>query len=104
MCIRDSLSLEGMVAATEQPASRLCTACFTGRYPIELPPAYQLGKNLLEQSELALGAPEDGLTTLMSSSGGAGALERPLPHTNKGSRSPTPPPGWTPRRGTRPSS
>ena len=71
------LSLEGMIAATEQPASRLCTACFTGKYPIELPPAYQLGKNLLEQSELALGAPEDGLTTLMSSSGGAGALERP---------------------------
>ena len=71
------LSLEGMVAATEQPSTRLCTACFTGKYPIELPPAYQLGKNLLEQSELALGAPEDGLTTLMSSSGGAGALERP---------------------------
>lgn len=28
------ISLEGMVAATEQEESRLCTACFTGRYPI----------------------------------------------------------------------
>lgn len=71
------ISMEGMVAATEQPATRLCTACFSGHYPIELPPAHRLGKNLLEQSELALGAPEDGLATLMSSGGAAGALERP---------------------------
>ncbi len=71
------ISLEGMVTATEQPASRLCTACFTGRYPIELPPADRLGKHLLEQSELPLGAPEDGLSTLVTSNGGAGALEHP---------------------------
>jgi len=71
------LSLQGMVSATEQPASALCAACFTGRYPIELPPAHQLGKNLLEQSELALGAPQDGLSTLMTSGGGADALDRP---------------------------
>ena len=71
------ISLDGMVAATEQPASALCAACFTGRYPIELPPAHQLGKNLLEQSELALGAPQDGLSTLMAASGGADALEHP---------------------------
>ncbi len=31
------LSMEGMVAATEQPAESLCTACFTGRYPAGLP-------------------------------------------------------------------
>ncbi len=71
------ISLEGMIAATEQPAPALCTACFTGRYPIELPPAHRLGKNLLEQSQLALGAPEDGLSTLMTSSGGADALGHP---------------------------
>ena len=71
------ISMDGMVAATEQPSSRLCTACFSGKYPIELPPAHRLGKNLLEQSELALGAPEDGLATLMTSGGAAGALERP---------------------------
>ncbi|HEY5515251.1 MAG TPA: amidophosphoribosyltransferase [Pengzhenrongella sp.] len=71
------ISLEGMVAATEQPAAQLCTACFTGSYPIELPPAAQLGKHLIEQSELPLGAPEDGLRTLVPSSGGATALEQP---------------------------
>jgi amidophosphoribosyltransferase len=42
------ISEEGMVAATRQPRERLCTACFTGRYPIELPPSEQLGKHLLE--------------------------------------------------------
>jgi amidophosphoribosyltransferase len=38
-----------MIAATQQPRERLCTACFTGRYPIELPSADKLGKNLLER-------------------------------------------------------
>ena len=71
------ISLEGMVAATEQPTSQLCTACFTGRYPIELPPAQRLRANLLEQNELPLGAPQDGLHSLLTSSGGAGALEHP---------------------------
>jgi amidophosphoribosyltransferase len=45
------LSKDGMVGATEQPESQLCTACFTGRYPIELPTAERLGKNLLERPE-----------------------------------------------------
>ncbi|KGM14194.1 amidophosphoribosyltransferase [Cellulomonas bogoriensis] len=71
------ISLEGMVQATEQPSSRLCTACFTGRYPIELPASDRLGKHLLEQSELALGAPEDGLSTLLGSAGASTALEHP---------------------------
>jgi amidophosphoribosyltransferase len=31
------ISTEGMVAATQQAESRLCTACFTGTYPIEPP-------------------------------------------------------------------
>ncbi|MGO9506696.1 MAG: amidophosphoribosyltransferase, partial [Mycobacterium sp.] len=42
------ISLRGMVAATEQPASRLCTACFDGKYPIELPKETVLGKNVVE--------------------------------------------------------
>lgn len=71
------ISLEGMVAATEQPSTRLCTACFTGRYPIELPPAERLGTTLVDQSELPLGAPEDGLMSIVPSTGGAGALEHP---------------------------
>ncbi len=42
------ISLRGLVAATEQPASRLCTACFDGRYPIALPDETALGKNVME--------------------------------------------------------
>ena len=42
------ISLRGLIAATEQPASRLCTACFDGRYPIELPSETVLGKNVVE--------------------------------------------------------
>jgi amidophosphoribosyltransferase len=42
------VSLEGLVAATEQPADRLCRACFDGVYPVELPETEQLGKHLLE--------------------------------------------------------
>lgn len=44
------LSKDGMVQASNQKESQLCTACFTGTYPIELPTADRLGKNLLEKS------------------------------------------------------
>lgn len=43
------LSKDGMVAASNQKESELCTACFTGTYPIELPTSDRLGKNLLEK-------------------------------------------------------
>ncbi|WP_183100189.1 amidophosphoribosyltransferase [Nocardioides pelophilus] len=42
------ISLEGMVEATGQPRQSLCTACFTGDYPIALPDESLLGKHLLE--------------------------------------------------------
>jgi len=42
------ISLRGLVAASEQPASRLCTACFDGTYPIALPGETALGKNVVE--------------------------------------------------------
>ena len=45
------ISLEGMVAATEQPAGNLCTACFTGQYPIE-PPVNAL--HLLARQDVVL--------------------------------------------------
>jgi amidophosphoribosyltransferase len=44
------ISLEGMVASTGQDRSSLCTACFTGDYPVELPDESLLGKHLLEAS------------------------------------------------------
>jgi len=43
------VSLDGLIKATEQPPSRLCAACFDGRYPIPLPEDALLGKHLLEE-------------------------------------------------------
>jgi amidophosphoribosyltransferase len=48
------ISLDGMVGATNQPRQSLCTACFTGEYPIALPDSAYLGKHTLEQPELPL--------------------------------------------------
>ncbi len=42
------MSLEGLIAASEQPANRLCRACFDGVYPIELPEENLVGKHVLE--------------------------------------------------------
>jgi len=42
------IGLDGLVAASEQPRTRLCTACFDGDYPIALPEEALLGKHLLE--------------------------------------------------------
>ena len=41
------ISLDGTVAASDQPYNRLCCACFDGRYPIELPEVVG-GKHVLE--------------------------------------------------------
>jgi amidophosphoribosyltransferase len=43
------ISLDGLVAASEQPRSRLCMACYDGEYPIELPDI--VGKHVLEGIE-----------------------------------------------------
>lgn len=42
------LAVDEMIAASEQPADALCTACFTGEYPIELPSETSMGKAVLE--------------------------------------------------------
>jgi amidophosphoribosyltransferase len=42
------VSEQGLIAATEQPVNRLCTACFTGQYPIPLGESDVLGKHVLE--------------------------------------------------------
>ncbi|MDT4900922.1 MAG: amidophosphoribosyltransferase [Pseudonocardiales bacterium] len=44
------VSLESMIAATEQPKTRLCRACFDGQYPIALPETIG-GKHVLEGIE-----------------------------------------------------
>jgi amidophosphoribosyltransferase len=43
------VSLDGLIAASEQPKTRLCRACFDGEYPIELPEV--VGKHVLEGIE-----------------------------------------------------
>jgi amidophosphoribosyltransferase len=42
------VSLDGLVAASRQPADDLCRACFDGIYPLPLPANGSLGKYLLE--------------------------------------------------------
>jgi amidophosphoribosyltransferase len=84
------LSEASMVAATNQPADRLCTACFTGIYPIPLPDVDRLGKHVLETlpglgSALPAGTDPrspDSLVdvegvTATASAGAADALTRP---------------------------
>jgi amidophosphoribosyltransferase len=85
------LTEAGMVAATQRPSDKLCTACFTGIYPVPLPDVDRLGKHVLETlpglgSALPLpGAAEEdtlpladveGVTTA-ASAGAADALSRP---------------------------
>ena len=50
------VSLDGLVAATEQPRSRLCRACFDGNYPIPLPAPELVGKHVLEGIERSVTA------------------------------------------------
>jgi len=42
------VSLAGLIAATEQPKTRLCRACFDGEYPIGVPTGDLIGKHVLE--------------------------------------------------------
>ncbi|MDQ3146489.1 MAG: amidophosphoribosyltransferase, partial [Actinomycetota bacterium] len=81
------ISEDGMVASTGQPRERLCTACFSGVYPIGVPATDQLGTEVLElEFPVAAGeSPADEVGTLDiegvrvgSGGGGAGdAVRRP---------------------------
>jgi amidophosphoribosyltransferase len=78
------VSLDGLVAASQQPRSELCCACFTGEYPIALPEPELLGKHLLEGIERAV-APDagsqdpspDSFEPLLGGIGAEDALTRP---------------------------
>jgi amidophosphoribosyltransferase len=58
------ISQQAMITATEQPASRLCCACFDGKYPIPLPSANALGKNVVENMLAAVQADNDNASAL----------------------------------------
>jgi amidophosphoribosyltransferase len=47
------LSREGMVDAAHSHSSHFCTACFDGRYPIEMDESVRSSKLMLEPSGLA---------------------------------------------------
>jgi amidophosphoribosyltransferase len=73
------ISLDGMIEATDQKPERLCTACFTGNYPIDLPDSVHLGKHSLEQPQLQLGlelTDVEGVSTGVAG-GAVDALSRP---------------------------
>ncbi|CAM3508089.1 amidophosphoribosyltransferase [Stackebrandtia soli] len=72
------VSLDGLVAASEQPPTRLCTACFDGNYPIPLPEGDVIGKHLLEGLDRradAASEPTDP-TARQSATSGEGAAHR----------------------------
>ncbi|MBW0118011.1 amidophosphoribosyltransferase [Pseudonocardia abyssalis] len=78
------VSLEGLIAASEQPRTRLCSACFDGVYPIPLPEEARLGKHLLESVPVpdvpgtdVSGAASGDPGPVSVGYGAAGALERP---------------------------
>ncbi|WP_168583173.1 amidophosphoribosyltransferase [Gephyromycinifex aptenodytis] len=69
------ISQEGMIESTLQPRERLCTACFTGEYPMALPDHATLGKHILEPGGTPLlpGNPDASIVAAPS-----GALDRAL--------------------------
>ncbi len=80
------VSLDELVEATGQPEERLCTACFTGSYPIALPEADPIGKHVLEGiTRVAVVAegvgcdpsPDSELQRLLPGGGAESALGRP---------------------------
>ena len=46
------VSLDGLISATQVPSERLCSACFTGEYPIRIPEDMSEGKLHLEITEV----------------------------------------------------
>ncbi|QUH06490.1 amidophosphoribosyltransferase [Saccharopolyspora erythraea] len=70
------VSLDGLIAATEQPRTRLCAACFDGEYPIPLPEDAKIGKYLLEgMGDRGLSGPAEPVQP--AGYGAADALRRP---------------------------
>jgi amidophosphoribosyltransferase len=79
------ISLDELVSATTIDGERLCTACFTGDYPIELPAPELLGKHMLEGISRAVEteagsqdpSPDSAYERLLPGVGAQDALLRP---------------------------
>lgn len=73
------LSMDGMIEASGQPESNLCTGCFTGNYPIGLP-RDRSGSRRLESvtgQDPLFTSDANNVQSLTTSPGGTDALERP---------------------------
>jgi amidophosphoribosyltransferase len=46
------VSIDGLISATQVPSERLCSACFTGEYPMRIPEDLSEGKLRLEITEV----------------------------------------------------
>ena len=46
------VSIDGLISATQVPSERLCSACFTGEYPMRIPEDMSEGKLRLEITEV----------------------------------------------------
>ena len=62
----DRFAVRDMVSATTQPAGDLCTACFTGVYPIELPEDGRIGKHVLETLPITVRTGHDSSIDLLA--------------------------------------
>lgn len=71
------LSIDGMLTSTGMPTERFCHACFSGGYPIAIPPETALTKNVLEMHRGA--ANGNGAKRLPVSAAARAAPESPLP-------------------------
>ena len=72
------VSLDGLVGSSGQDQSRLCTACFSGEYPIPLSDVDPIGKHVLEGIERGvLESDEPVPHALLGGVGAADALSRP---------------------------
>jgi amidophosphoribosyltransferase len=79
------ISLEELIASTTIEGSKLCRACFDGKYPIDLPAPELLGKHMLEGISRAVQAGADGadpspdseLERFVPGVGAGDALQRP---------------------------
>ncbi|MCL2804038.1 MAG: amidophosphoribosyltransferase [Micrococcales bacterium] len=73
------ISIKGLVEATGLPGGEQCAACFTGRYPIRIPPwALDEGKELQDGAVLETSAQRpDGLAQSTPGGGAGEALDHP---------------------------
>lgn len=72
------ISEDGMIAATHQQRENLCTACFTGEYPIPIPE--KIGKSIFDTKE------HNGGGGPLSSSIGEVTAERPVAQKPEGAQ------------------